>query len=77
MFTGLAEVDRYLPPAGITRPGNVLLSDRCRDYDFLREQIVDHWLDETFGACSEEVLPAVLCDLLTRRHRRLAEKLMD
>jgi len=77
VFTGLAEVDQYLPPAGITRPGNVLLSDRCRDYDFLRERIVDHWLDETFGACSEEVLPAVLCDLLTRRHRRLAEKLMD
>lgn len=77
VFTGLADVDQYLPPAGIIRPGNVVLSDRCRDYDFLRERVVDHWLDESPGACSEEVLHLILCDLLARRHRRLAEKLMD
>ncbi|MFM7057607.1 MAG: AAA family ATPase [Planctomycetota bacterium] len=77
VFTGLAEVDQYLPPAGIIRPGAVVLTERCRDYDFTRERIVDRWLEETVAACSEDVLTVLLSDLLARRHRRLAEKLLD
>jgi hypothetical protein len=77
VFTGLADVDKYLPPAGIVRPGTVVLTDRCRDYDFLRERIVDRCLDETVNACSEGVLSVILSDLLARRHRRLAEDLID
>lgn len=77
VFTGLPEIDQYLPPAGILRPGAVLLTDRCRDYDFSRERIVDRWLAETVTVPSTNDLPAVLSTLLARRHRQLAEQLLD
>ncbi|HQX48536.1 MAG TPA: AAA family ATPase [Planctomycetaceae bacterium] len=76
VFTNLPTVDKYLPPFGIERRGSNTLTDRCRDYDYGRQRMTDMLLAET-TALQEGNLGTDLGTLLIRRHRKIAERLIE
>lgn len=76
VFTALPTIDKYLPPFGIERRGAISLPNRCRDYDYSRKRMTDAILAETVDLI-EGNLSIDLGPLLIRRHRKIAEALIE
>jgi ATP-dependent Clp protease ATP-binding subunit ClpC len=75
VFTGLPAIDSYLPPFGIERRGAVVLTERCRDYDYVRKRMTDEFLSE-YTELLEGNLSQDLGPLLARRHVKIAERMI-
>ena len=74
--TKSAEIDKYLPPAGIQRKGTINGSAIRRKYDYMKQEVYDKPLDTRFEWFGRN-LAAVLTEVLERRLRQRASSLIE
>jgi hypothetical protein len=74
--TALPPLDEHLPPWGLERRGAVTMASKCRDYDFVKQVLVDAVLPKPVNFAPQRLGDGVRT-CIDQRHRWTAEQLLD
>jgi hypothetical protein len=73
--TALPPVDEYLPPLGIERRGAVTAPNKCREYDFVKQVLIDAVLPKPLNFAPQRLVDGVR-SCLEQRHEWAAGQLL-
>ncbi|MCA9061422.1 MAG: ATP-dependent Clp protease ATP-binding subunit [Planctomycetaceae bacterium] len=76
VFCGVSAIDDYIPPNGIDRPGVIRAGEKCREYDAVKDRVVDRVEGEIPRFAAFGALDRCITELINKRMRRMADSFL-